>query len=55
MKNEIYKPPRWLSVLLTAEVHRALTVLALDKGITLAEFTRNIIAAFLSSTKEEAK
>ena len=43
------KKSRWLSVLLTAKMHRELTVLALDEGITLADIAKSLIEEFLEN------
>lgn len=49
MHNENYKAPRWISILLAAEMHRELTVLALDESITLAILGRSLIEEFLGN------
>ena len=44
---------RWISVWLTAEAHRELTITALDAKVTLAELSRAIFEEFLKGDKEE--
>lgn len=50
------KKSRWVSILVTAEIHKELTIIALDKDVSLGDLTKKIIADFVDcSTKKEVK
>ena len=49
------KKSRWLSVLLTAETHRELTVSALDEGITLAVLIKNLVEEFVENKEWQSQ
>lgn len=52
MEGKKYKSSRWVTVLLTAEAHRELTVIALDAETSLAKLSRAIFNSFLEGNKE---
>ena len=47
------QPHRWVSVLVSAQEHKDLTVLALDESTTLAELLRTLIREFLEGRKHD--
>lgn len=51
MVDKNNKLSRWVTVLLTAEAHRELTVMALDAEVSLAKLARTIFCSFLEEDK----
>ena len=48
------KNSRWISILVSAKTHKELTIIALDKGVSLGKFTTDFVTNFADyTTKKE--